>query len=128
MALLFYILPMKYYYNKTDDWVGAGEIYICDHPLYNRCTLFQDKGVGLAVIQEHFNKTTKAKWWGSVDPWLAGDLYSQDTFREFFIKNAAPKDENGLYPTVTIRKIMWALRMKPLKKEYWEENKWEIRT
>ena len=27
---------------------------------------------------------------------------------------------NGLYPTVTIRQIMWALKMKPIKKERWE--------
>lgn len=43
-------------------------------------------------------------------------------FMSFFEENAAEPDENGLYPTVTARKIMWKLRMKPLKKEYWEED------
>ena len=27
---------------------------------------------------------------------------------------------DGLYPTVTIRQIMWALKMKPLPKQPWE--------
>ncbi len=111
---------MKYYYQKPETWVTAGETYICDHPMYNRCTLFRNSDRGLAVIQEHFNKTTKARWWGTVDPWLSGDLYFHPGFRKFFDENAALKDENDLYPTVTVRQIMWALRIKPLRKEYWE--------
>lgn len=117
---------MKYYYEKPENWVGAGVVYICNHPLYNRCTLFIDGKMGLAIVQEHFNSTTKTRWWGTIDPWLAGDLYFHTGFHDFFIIHAGEKDENGLYPTVTIRQIMWALRMKPLKKEYWEENKWVI--
>ena len=27
---------------------------------------------------------------------------------------------DGLYPTVTIRQIMWALKIKPIPKERWE--------
>lgn len=27
---------------------------------------------------------------------------------------------DGLWPTVTIRQIMWALKMKPLQKQRWE--------
>ena len=27
---------------------------------------------------------------------------------------------DGLYPTVTIRQIMWALKMKPIPRERWE--------
>lgn len=30
------------------------------------------------------------------------------------------KCTDGLYPTVTIRQIMWALKMKPLPRERWE--------
>ena len=45
--------------------------------------------------------------------------YSNEHFQEYFHKKAgAPKDD--IYPTVTVRQIMWALRMKPLKKEKWE--------
>ena len=111
---------MKYYYEKPETWIAAGEIYIWDHPMYNKCTLFRCGKRGLAVIQERFNSKTKVRWWGTVDPWLAGDLYFHDGFKEYFNEYADEKNENGLYPTVTIRKIMWALRMKPLPKEYWE--------
>ena len=41
-------------------------------------------------------------------------------FLEYFRENAKRKNKDGLYPTVTVRKLMWALRMKPLKKERWE--------
>ena len=30
------------------------------------------------------------------------------------------KNQNGFYPTVTVRQLMWAIRMKPMKKERWE--------
>lgn len=113
---------MKYYYEKPDNWVGAGETYICDHPLYNKCTLFRDGRLGLAVIQEHFDISRKVRWWGAVEPWIAGDIYLSDGFKLYFRENAGVKDSKGLYPTVTVRKIMWALRMKPLRREFWEED------
>lgn len=112
---------MKYYYEKPKDWIGAGKIYRCNHPRYNQCTLFQTDGRGIAVIQERFNEKTKSKWWGSVDPWLAGDIYFHEEFADFFEEHATEPDENGLYPTFPVRSIMWMLRMKPLKKQYWEE-------
>ena len=113
---------MKYYYEKPENWIGAGENYICNHPRYNRCTLFRDGKRGLCVVRERFDEKTKAQWYGPLEPWLAGDIYFSPGFCEFFEEYAAEPDENGLYPTVTARKIMWKLRMKPLKKEYWEEE------
>lgn len=112
---------MKYYYEKPAEWIGAGEVYICDHPLYNQCTLFRKDDLGLAVIQERYNQTTKDRRWSTVDPWLAGDIYLNEGFGEYFRLHAGKCNENRLYPTVSIRKIMWALRMKPLRKEIWEE-------
>ena len=35
-------------------------------------------------------------------------------------RNELAKRLMGLYPTVTIRQIMWALKIKPLKRERWE--------
>lgn len=29
-------------------------------------------------------------------------------------------EQSGLYPTVNVRQLMWALRMKPMRKERWE--------
>ena len=113
---------MKYYYEKPDEWVAAGETYICDHPRYNLCTLFRNGKKGLAVVQERYNEKTKARWWSSIDPWLAGELFLQPDFPDIFEKYAEEASDNGLYPTVTVRKLMWALRVKPLRKEYWEED------
>ena len=117
---LFFI--MKYYYEKPENWVGAGETYFCNHPRYNRCTLFREGGRGLAVIQEYYNEKTKARWYGPLKPWLSGDIYFSSGFRDFFEKYASEPDLNGLYPTFTARKVMWILRMKPLRREYWEEE------
>ena len=112
---------MKYYYEKPKKWIGAGELYLCDHPMYNRCTLFQNGSKGLAVIQERYNEKTKTRWWSSIDPWLAGDIFLSENFDTVFKELSAEADENGIYPTIQVRKLMWKLRMKPLKKEIWED-------
>lgn len=118
---LFFI--MKYYYEPSDNaQVGAGEIYICDHPLFNKGTLFRIGSKGLIIVQEHYNKKTKARWWGPVVPWLSYDIYTNSNFASFFEKTASECDENGLFPVISVRKVMWALRMKPLRKELWENG------
>lgn len=111
---------MRYYYNKPEYYTSMyGENYICNHPVYNRCTLYKIGEKGLAVIQQRFDMTTKSTWWDSIDPWIANELYLSSGFKSYFDKYAsACKD--GLYSTVTVRQIMWALKMKPLKKERWE--------
>ena len=96
-----------------------GKLYICDHPVYSSCTLFLIDDKGLAVIQQRFDEETKSTWWSEVDPWLTDELYLNSGFKNFF-ESRARQCVNGLYPTVTIRQIMWALKMKPLKKERWE--------
>lgn len=63
--------------------------------------------------------STKTTWWTEIDPWLTDNLYLHEKFLEFF-NNRSGEPTNGLYPTVTIRQIMWALKMKPLKRERWE--------
>jgi hypothetical protein len=112
---------MKYYYQKRENWISAGRAYQCDHPMYSRCTLFQNGSRGLAIIQEKFNPIKKTRQWSSVEPWIAGDIYLNPGFKAYFNAHATEADENNLYPTVKLRTIMWALRMKPLKKEFWEK-------
>lgn len=114
---------MRYYYERPKNSLPVyGEIYSCDHPLYNKCTLYLKNNRGLAVIQQRFDPISKHTWWGPVDYWLANDIYEHEKFAEYFREHADKADEQGLYPTVSVRKLMWALRMKPLRKEQWEQE------
>lgn len=54
-----------------------------------------------------------------MDDWVACEIYISPKFQEYLEENAG-EPENGIFPTVTVRQIMWALRMKPLEKESWE--------
>lgn len=111
---------MRYHYKKPTLYVPMyGEIYICDHPVYDRCTLFQIDDKGLAVIQQRFDRTYKSTIWGEVDPWLGNDIYLHPNFKAYFDERSGVCTD-GLYPTVTIRQIMWALKMKPIPRERWE--------
>ena len=111
---------MRYHYKKPEIYLSLyGIRYICDHPVYDSCTLFKIEEKGLAVIQQRYDADVKCTYWTEVDAWLTDELYLQPRFQKFF-ENKAKEDINGLYPTVTIRQIMWALKMKPLKKQPWE--------
>jgi hypothetical protein len=96
-----------------------GKLYICEHPVYNSCTLFQIGDKGLAVIQQRYDEETKSTWWSELDPWLTDDLYLNSGFKEYFDRRSG-ECSDGLYPTVTVRQIMWALKIKPIPKEKWE--------
>jgi len=114
---------MRYYYKKSGkELIGSfyGEIYICDHPVYGDCTLYLIGKRGLAIIQQRYNSSNKTTWWGRIDDYLRNDIYLHPRFKTYFDEKAGVKDKNNLYPTVTIRQIMWGLRMKPLKREVWE--------
>ena len=103
---------MRYHYKKPQLYVSMyGKLYTCNHPVYSRCTLFLIGNKGLAVIQQRFKQDSKSTYWG--------ELYLHPGFKEYF-DSRAKKCLNGLYPTVTIRQIMWALKMKPLPRKRWE--------
>lgn len=111
---------MRYHYVLPEVYtLICGQTYICNHPVYSRCTLYTIKKLGLAVIQQRIDEETKATTWTEIDPWLVDEIYMHSGFRRYFEQKAGEK-ENDLYPTVTVRQIMWALRMKPLEKERWE--------
>lgn len=113
---------MRYHYEKPSVYLAMyGSTYICDHPVYSRCTLFEMGGKGLAVIQQRFDKDTKQTRWGEIDPWLTDALYLHRCFKKYFDERSGACMD-GLYPTVTIRQIMWALKIKPLPKERWEST------
>ena len=107
---------MKYFYEKPEVMAPIyGEPIILDHPVYKMGTLFIQNGSGLIITQKRF--TAKYVYWDALDPWLANDIYLHPKFPDYFSANAT--DEN--YPIFQVRKVMWALRMKPLPKEFWEE-------
>lgn len=89
---------------------------LCDHPVYSECTLFTINDKGLTVIQQRYNSETKETWWSEIDPWLTDELYLHSRFMEFFEQRSG-LCKDGLYPTVTIRQIMWGLKMKPIPRE-----------
>lgn len=111
---------MRYHYEKPDMYLSMyGVMYICNHPVYSNCTLYLIGNKGLAIIQQRYDPETKTTWWGEIDPWLTDPLYLHPKFKEFF-ESRAGEATDGLFPTVTIRQIMWAFKMKPLPRERWE--------
>lgn len=110
---------MRYHHEKPTIYSSMyGDTYLCDHPVYDRCTLYLIEDKGLAVIQQRF-KDDKSTYWSEIDPWLTDLLYLHPRFKEFFDERAG-EAKDGLYPTVTIRQIMWALKLKPIEKQRWE--------
>lgn len=110
-----------FYEKKIINSAPKGETYICDNPLFNSCTLFRLKdGRGIAVIQQRFNDSLKVTWWSAIDSYINADASGNRLLQPFLEKAARLPDENGYYPVVTVRQFMWALRMKPLKHEFWE--------
>lgn len=111
---------MRYHYEKPSVYRSMyGVTYTCDHPVYDKCTLFLIGKKGLCVIQQRYEKETKRTWWSEVDPWLTDELYLHPKFIEFF-RERSGEIAGNTYPTVTIRQIMWALKMKPLPRKRWE--------
>lgn len=111
---------MRYHYKIQNHGPEKyGSVYICDHPVYNRCTLYLIRDRGLAVIRQFFDPELKCTYWKELGKNLAADVYLHPGFENYFNKRSGPC-KDGLYPTVTIRQIMWALRMKPLPKKRWE--------
>lgn len=111
---------MRYHYEKPSVYSSMyGSTYTCDHLVYDSCTLFKMGGKGLAIIQQRYDKDTKRTWWSDIDPWLTDALYLHPGFKRYFDERS-DTCKDGLYPTVTIRQIMWALKIKPIEKERWE--------
>ena len=111
---------MRHHYEKPDIYLSLyGTTYERNHPVYDKCTLYLIGKKGLAVIQQRYDTDTKKTWWGEINPWLTDALYLHPQFKKYFEERFG-ECKDGLYPTVTIRQIMWALKMKPLKRERWE--------
>ena len=111
---------MRYHYEKPAIYLSMyGHTYECNHPIYDKCTVFITDNKGLAVIQQRFDTNTKSTWWGEIDPWLTDIVYLHPKFKGFFEERSGMATD-GIYPTVTIRQLMWALKLKPIPRERWE--------
>lgn len=111
---------MRYHYEKPAIYLSMyGQAHSCNHPVYDTCTLFKMGNKGLAIIQQRYDEDSKSTTWGEVDPWLTDALYLHPKFKEYF-DDRSSEGTDGLYPTVTIRQIMWALKMKPIPRQRWE--------
>ena len=110
---------MRYHYEKPPMYFSKyGCTYNCDHVVYSNCTLFKMGYKGLSVIQQRYDADAKITWWSEIDPWLTDELYLHPCFKDYFDAKSG-ECTDGLYPTVTIRQIMWALKIKPLPKQKW---------
>ena len=75
------VIIIRYHYEKPDIYFSLyGITYICEHPLYNSCTLFKVGKLGLAVIQQRFDPETKNTLWSETDPRLTDILYLHTRF------------------------------------------------
>jgi len=113
---------MRYFTEKPDRATTTRMYtYSCNHPLYSECSLIKLGDAGLAIVQRRFNKKQKVFWYGPVESWLIDEIQTHSKFQSYF-ESKCGKCKDGLYPTVTVRQIMWALKMKPLKKAWWESQ------
>ena len=102
---------MRYHYERATNYSSLyGTTYRCNHPVYTECALFKIHKNGLAVIQQRYNSRNKTTFWGSIDPWLVDELYLHKNFEAFFNERSG-ECAKELYSTVTIRQIMWGLRL-----------------
>ena len=93
--------------------------YECNHTVYDVCTLYKIGNKRLCVIQQRFNNNTKSTFLSEIDPWLTDILYFHPKFKSYFDKRSGEYIDR-LYPTVTIRQIMLALKNKTIHIDRWE--------
>ena len=114
---------MRYFIEKPAN-TKQNTLYFkkVDHPLYNSCRLYKMNDTdGLAIVQLRFNSKMKVFWYDAPDSWIMDKIVKQPGFADYVFDNAAD-DSDGIFPTVTVRQVMYALKMKPLKKEWWESQ------
>lgn len=81
---------MKYHYTKPTEYSSMyGQLYECNHPAYNHCTLYLIGDKGLAVIQQRYDKKSKCTWWSEIDRCLTDALYLHSKFKSVFDKYAS---------------------------------------
>lgn len=93
-----YVMDKKPRYYKAK----YGMTYECNHPVYNKCTLYKINDKGLSVIQQRYDPITKRTWWGEIDAWLIDDIYLHPKFKQFFEERSGVIQDN-LYDAEDVR-------------------------
>lgn len=110
---------MRYYYKRQNLIPEHGAVVGGEETdIFRHYTEFKEGDRRIGVIQQYFDPIDKKCWWDSIDPAIAEDIFKQERFAKWFKEKAAPADISC--PIVKLRTIMWELRMRPLKKEFWE--------
>lgn len=132
---------MRYYYEpeKFTFFIGEKtnrmiipEFLTPEHSFLHACTLYCDGNKGLGIVKQECDDILNTEHgaievvgistsWEPIDDYnLLEAIYRNNNFPKIFNEWAKEQDEKRLYPITTVRKLMWALRMKPLPKERWE--------
>lgn len=75
---------MKYHYTKPTEYSSMyGQLYECNHPAYNHCTLYLIGDKGLAVIQQRYDKKSKCTWWSEIDRCLTDAVEAISKYGDF---------------------------------------------
>ena len=123
---------MKYHYdipeNAGEIAQKYGEVRNVDRPLFDICTAFwsEKTGKGLLLVQQRFDPVGKRCYWDNADPWLVNDICEHPGWEDWFEEHSGFVGADGRFPVFNVRKVMWGLRMKPLKREEWEAALLEI--
>ena len=110
-----------FYHDDETDYDKHVQIYHqTGHPVYRSYTLYFNGERGFGVVKQYFSKRLKCYWWDNLASPLAFDIFKNENFWEYFDKVANEPDENGEYPIIQVRKVMYALKMPPERKKFWE--------
>lgn len=115
---------MRKMYDEEPDFgqYKNAVFYKCDHPLYNQCSLYLlPDGRGLAVVEKRWNARLKVSYWTAVRTDIVEEIFACGRFQRY-LDRQAKQPQDGLYPTIPVRRVMWALGMPPLPKADWEKD------
>ena len=119
---------MRYFYEKPKD-ATEHSLYFKHtngNPLYSSCRLYMiSDEEGLAIVQKRFNPKLKVFFYNAPDAWIMDEILKNPGFTDYVFEHAGESTDN-IFPTVTVRQVMYALKMKPLRKEQWESQEKQL--
>lgn len=93
------------------------DIHPSDHPSFWAYTVFTDGERSIAAIQQFYNEQFRFTYWGPLQNSLADLILHNPNFEDYFEEHA-----RRTYAIQEVRKLMWALSMRPIPREKWETH------